>query len=236
MTQIALQDPSAPASTHRCSEHSTALTAFDNGWRGKFNAWFFTAFDHYIQHVGRAHKQSAFGDLEPGTIVEIGPGVGANFDFVPAGSRLVALEPNLAMHGGLTRRAAERGVELELHAAPAEHMPLETGSVDDLVCSLVLCTVSDQAAVLQEIRRVLRPGGRLRFVEHVAAPAGTPRHWLQRVLQRPWRWLYEGCDLCRHTGDAIGSAGFSDVRIEHGTFRHSVFVPVNTTIHGVAIR
>lgn len=218
------------------TREEAALTAFDNGWRGRFNAWFFTVFDRYIAHIARRHKQAAFGGIEAGSIVEIGPGVGANFDFVPAGSRVAAIEPNLAMHPALRDRADTRGVELEIHSVGAERLPLESASVDDVVCSLVLCTVSDPEKVLAEIRRVLRPGGRLRFVEHVAAPPWSPRRWLQHLLRRPWRWLYEGCDLCRHTTEAIENAGFSRVELTPGRWRHSIFVPVNAAVHGIATR
>jgi len=222
-------------SAGRSADTASVPTAFHNGWRGRFNAWFFVLFDRYIAYLSRAHKARGFGGIEPGVIVEIGAGVGANFGFVPPGSRLVALEPNLAMHADLVARAEERGIDLELHTNGAERMPFEDASVDDVLCSLVLCTVHDQRAVLAEIRRVLKPGGRFRFVEHVAAPVWSPRRWLQRLLRRPWRWIYEGCDLCRETGSAIENAGFSTVQIHRDGFRHSVFVPVNSAIHGVAV-
>ena len=225
-----------PTPDHTTTATRTEALSFDNGWRGRFNAGFFTAFDRYIAHIGRRHKQLAFGDLAPGTIVEIGPGIGANFEYLPTGSTLVAIEPNRAMHAGLVARATQRVVRLELHAAPAEHLPLPDETVDDVLCSLVLCTVDDPEAVLAEIRRVLRPGGRLRFVEHVAASPWSPRRWLQHTVRRPWRWIYEGCDVCRDTASSIEAAGFSTVEITRRRWRHSVFVPVNTAICGIATK
>ncbi len=212
-----------------------ATAAFHNGRRGRFNAWFFTAFDRYIGHITRPHKRHAFGDISSGTIVEIGAGVGANFDHLPAGSRLIAVEPNLAMHDGLLRRARERGVDIEVVADDAHTLPFADGSVDDVICSLVLCTVAEPDVVLGEIRRVLRPGGRFRFVEHVAAPRWSPRRWLQHTLRPPWRWVYEGCDTCRDTASTIRAAGFTQVEINRRRLRHSLFVPVNTAIYGIAI-
>lgn len=209
---------------------------FDNGWRGRFNAWFFTTLDSYIGHIAREHKQAAFGDLGAGDIVEIGAGIGANLGFLPAGSRLVAVEPNFAMHATLRDRAADRAIELDILTASAADIPLPDASVDDVLCSLVLCTVEDQQAVLQEVRRILRPGGRLRVIEHVAAPARSPRRWLQHAIRRPWRWLYEGCDTCRDTASAIEEAGFSSVELHRGRWRHSLFLPVNTSIHGIAVK
>jgi SAM-dependent methyltransferase len=229
------EDSMTMLQTFPSSSKGETTTAFHNGWRGRFNAWFFTTFDRYIAYIGDPHKRQAFGDIQAGTIVEIGPGVGANFDFIPPGSRLVAIEPNLAMHDGLRERAAARDIDLELLAVDAERLPLESDSVDDVVCSLVLCTVDDPGAALTEIRRVLRPGGRFRFVEHVAAPRWSPRRWLQHLLRKPWRWIYEGCDICRNTGAAIKRAGFSRLQIREGRFRHSLFVPINTAIYGIAI-
>lgn len=234
MTSLRITDTSPP--DRQTTGQQIVPAAFHNKWRGRFNAWFFVAFDRYLTHTGREHKRRAFGSIEPGVVVEIGPGVGANFDWVPPRSRLLALEPNLAMHPALRARAAERGIKLELHTASADRMPFEDGSVDDVLCSLVLCTVDDQDAVLAEVRRVLRPGGRFRFVEHVAAPIWSPRRWLQHALRAPWRWLYEGCDLCRPTGSAIERAGFAQVQINPRRWHQSIFIPVNTAIHGIAVR
>lgn len=220
------------ATTEAAAEPSAG---FDNGGRGRFNAWFFEAFDGYIGHLSRRHKDIAFGNIAPGTIVEFGAGVGANLDYLPTGSRLVAIEPNRAMHDGLRRRATDRGIELEIVAAGGDDTGLADASVDDVLCSLVLCTVADPQAVLAEARRILRPGGRFRFVEHVAAPSWSPRRWMQHVIRRPWRWVFEGCELCRDTAGAVESAGFRTIEIERRRMRHSVFVPINTSISGIAV-
>lgn len=204
--------------------------------RGAFNAWFFDTFDRYINIIAGPHKRAAFNDIEPGRILEIGAGTGANLDYLPGGSQLVALEPNPAMHERLRRRAVDKTIDLELLVAPGETIPLDDSSVDTVICSLVLCTVADPAAVLSEIKRVLRPGGTFRFVEHVAARPISPRRWLQWTLQRPWAWIFEGCQLCRHTGAAIESAGFTSARIRTQRLLLSVFVPVNRSIHGIATK
>lgn len=202
--------------------------------RSAFNAWFFDNVTGYSNFIANAHKRSAFGGIEAGHILELGAGTGANFSYVPTGSMLTALEPSPAMHERLRRRAEEHGVSFELVSAPAEAIPLEDNSVDTVICSLVLCTVDDPAAVLREVRRVLRPGGTMRFVEHVAARPASPRRWLQRTISRPWAWVFEGCQLCRDTAAAIDAAGFDVVDIHQRRFRLSVFVPVNSAIHGIA--
>jgi SAM-dependent methyltransferase len=224
VTAVSITTPEAAGAT--CVEHRTL---------GRFNAWFFDTFNRYINAVSRRHKQRAFADIDPGRVLEIGAGVGANFDYLPPGTRLVAVEPNVAMHARLAHRARERHIDLELIGAPAEALPIPDGSVDTVICSLVLCTVDDPAAAISEIRGVLRPGGTFRFVEHVAAHPLSPRRWIQTTIGRPWSSLFEGCQLCRDIGSVIRSAGFVEVDIQRSRFRFSVFVPVNTVISGRAV-
>ncbi|MFT4294690.1 MAG: class I SAM-dependent methyltransferase [Micropruina sp.] len=209
---------------------------FDHPVRGRFNAWFFSVFDRYIDRVARPLKHAAFAELRADRVLELGPGIGANLGYLPAGAELIAVEPNLRMHAALERRCARAGVALTLVPSYADRLPLPDQSVDEVICSLVLCTVPDPDAVLGEVARVLRPGGRFRFVEHVAAPPGTRRAAVQRVLRRPWSWVFEGCDLHRDTADAIERAGFAATTIVPMHPRGSVFYPVNTMICGVAQR
>ena len=208
--------------------------AFHHGIRGRFNAWFFATFDRYANHIARAHKGAAFAGMTSGQVLEIGAGVGANLAYLAPGSKLVALEPNLAMHDRLRWRCARHGIPLTLVAGVAERIPLPESSVDEVICSLVLCTVADPEQVLAEVRRVLRPGGRFRFVEHVATRRRGPRRLAQRLLRRPWAWVFEGCQLDRDTAQVIGQAGFSEVRIVDQRFRRSVFYPVNSAVWGIA--
>jgi SAM-dependent methyltransferase len=218
-----VSDPMAPA-------------AFDHGPVSRFNAWFFSAFDRYINLIARRHKQAAFAEIDSDVVVELGAGVGANLGYLPAGTRLIAIEPSQQMHDRLQARAEQAGVDLELIAQGAESLPLEDAAYDEVICSLVLCTVADPDRVLGEVRRILRPGGRFRFVEHVAAPAWSPRRWLQGIIRRPWSWLFEGCTLDRDTASRIRAAGFGEVELRRERFHWSLFVPVNTTIWGVATR
>jgi SAM-dependent methyltransferase len=209
---------------------------FHHRTRGRFNAWFFTTFDRYINFISREHKADSFAGIRRGDVVELGPGVGANFSYVPPGSRLLAVEPNGAMHAELAGRAAARGIHLELIDAPAEALPLPDSSVDEVICSLVLCTVEDPSAAIAEVLRVLRPGGTFRFVEHVASHAASPRRWIQAAIAKPWSWIFEGCRLCRDTAHLIEQAGFSRTEITRHRFNQSVFFPVNLAISGRAIK
>ena len=110
---------------------------------------------------------------------------------------LIAIEPNPYMHARLRRAARRSGVELEIRSVVGERIDLPDASAEAVISSLVLCTVSDPAAVLAEIRRILRPGGRFSFAEHVAAKPRTPTRWSQRILRRPWAWVFEGCSCER---------------------------------------
>lgn len=200
--------------------------------RGRFNAAFFSLMGGYIGWHMRRGKRRAFADL-PREVVELGPGVGANLRFLPDGATLTAIEPNPYMHAGLRRAARRRGVELDLRSVVGERLDLPDSSADAVICSLVLCTVRDPAAVLAEVRRVLKPGGRFCFAEHVVAKRRTPTRWLQRAVRRPWAWAFEGCSCERDLASVIEAAGFSSVDLVRYRV-HSAFVPFNTHIAGTA--
>jgi ubiquinone/menaquinone biosynthesis C-methylase UbiE len=209
-------------------------TLLANPVRGRLNAAVLRCADWYAHVMFRARKRRLFAAL-PETLVEIGPGTGANLRYYRPGTTVVAVEPNLRMHAGLASTARRRGVTLRLLASGAEAIPLADGSVDAVVSTLVLCTVPDQRAALGEIVRVLRPGGRLVFLEHVSAGERGVYSVVQRAAVRPWRWFFEGCELRRDTEQAIASAGFSELVVERYQAR-TIFLPINPQIAGVAVR
>ena len=217
------------------TENRTSLppAAFQMHWgRGRFNAAFFRAMGPYLELNLRRHKRRVFAGL-PRTVVEIGSGVGANLRYLQPGSTLIAIEPNHPMHRRLRAGAERRGVHLDLRDSTAERTDLPDQSVDTVISSLVLCTVTDPVQVLAEIRRILRPGGTFRFVEHVAARVGTPTRALQRAFRRPWAWTFEGCSCERDLGSLIRGAGFA--RVEIDAYRlHTAFVSFNPQIAGIA--
>ena len=214
----------APDDAHEFEEHPA---------RGRFNAAFFRVMDGYIDRHLRPRKSTTFADL-PATVVELGPGVGANLRYLPRGARLVAVEPNPYMHARLRRAARSHGVDLEVRSVVAERIDLPDHSTDAVISSLVLCSVRDPEAVVAEVRRILRPGGRFSFAEHVVAPAGTPTRWSQRVVRRPWAWTFEGCSCERDLATVIQDAGFRSVDLSHYRIR-SAFIPFNTHIAGTAV-
>lgn len=201
-------------------------------FRGRFNAAFFGLMDPYIERMLRPHKRRVFERL-PHEVLEIGPGVGANLRYLPAGARLIAIEPNRYMHDGLLAAAARHGVEVDLRECGAEQTGLPDHSVDTVISSLVLCSVADPAAVIAEVRRVLRPGGTFRFLEHVVAPRGTVTRFAQRMLRRPWAWTFEGCSCERDLEHFVQVGGFESVVVDRYRIR-TPFLPFNTQVAGIA--
>lgn len=218
--------------TNAVSADASAAIPKANAIRGPLNALFFTALDGYINRLAAEWKSRLFADL-PTTVVELGAGVGANFRYIKKGSTVIAVEPNPHMHGGLQKRAQACGITLDLLSCGAEAIDLPDDSVDAVICTLVLCTVDDPVQVLREVRRILKPGGRFYFLEHVAAEEGSWRYRLQTILHRPWRYLFEGCNTNRKTGDYLRHAGFANVDLEAFKMR-GPFIPVNTQIAGIA--
>ena len=203
-----------------------------HGGRGRFNAAFFQVMGPYLEWNLRPRKRRVFAGL-PREVVEIGPGVGANLRYLPAGGALVAIEPNRYMHSRLHAAARRHGVQLDLRGSTAEQTGLPDHSADTVISSLVLCSVQDPVAVLTEIRRILRPGGTFRFVEHVVARSGTPTRAAQRILRRPWAWTFEGCSCERDLEHSVRAAGFESVTIDRYRV-HTPFLPLNTHIAGTA--
>ncbi len=205
----------------------------DNPVRGRFNAWFFAALDGYM-HWKYADIKSRLFEQAPPVVVELGPGSGANLRYLPRGSRLIAIEPNRHMHPVLRRRATQCGIDLDLRELAGEKLDLPSASVDFVFSSLVLCSVEKPEQVIAEVRRVLRPGGRFSCVEHVAAPVGSGIHGLQRLIKRPWKWVFEGCDLCRDTGATLRSSGFAQVDVQPLVLP-TIFVPIRHQITAVCV-
>lgn len=179
-------------------------------------------------------KQALFADLA-GTVVEIGPGTGANLAHVPRGVRWIGIEPNPHMQARLQRRAAATSIAAEFRLASAQGLALDDDSVDVVLSTLVLCSVADPAAVLSEVRRVLRPGGRFVFIEHVAAPRRTALWRAQRLLAPLWSLMADGCRPDRELGAAIRAAGFGALALEEfRVTRHSPLDLVAPHVAGVA--
>jgi SAM-dependent methyltransferase len=173
-----------------------------------------------------------------GTVVEIGAGHGLNFPLYPAEvTEVVAIEPEPTLRRQAALAAASADVPIRVHAGIADELPLEDGSADAAVASLVLCSVPEQPRALAEIRRVLRPAGELRFYEHVI-PRCQPKRLLLQALDRSGIWpaIAGGCHPARDTTAAIMQAGFDIEQIERFGFSAQRFEPQIPHILGTARR
>lgn len=166
-----------------------------------------------------------------GDVLEVGIGAGHGFAHYPPGLRtLVAVEPEPwlrsqaqqradQLRGQVRQRAGEPRPAVHVVGAVAERLPFADGSFDTVVVSLVLCSVADPAAAVAELRRVLRPGGDLRFIEHVRAEPGALRR-LQRVADTTlWPWFAGGCHTGRDTLATLAGGGFTITSLEHSASR-----------------
>ena len=144
-----------------------------------------------------------------GRVVEVGAGNGLNFEHYPTGvTEVVAVEPEPYLRKEAGGRAGLAPVKVTLVDGVADELPLEDASVDAGVVSLVLCSVPDQSHALAELRRVIKPGGELRFYEHVVSNRESRRR-LQRVMDKTvWPRIAGGCHMTRDTRGAIERAGF----------------------------
>jgi ubiquinone/menaquinone biosynthesis C-methylase UbiE len=141
-----------------------------------------------------------------GSVLEIGGGTGANLPHYRDAGRVVVSEPDPFMRGRLRRKLARARVPVEVSESGAEDLPFRDGSFDAVVSTLVLCSVPNQEKALAEVRRVLRPGGRLLFIEHVRGEGSVAR--VQDRVLPLWSRLFAGCHPNRDTLGSIQAAGF----------------------------
>jgi ubiquinone/menaquinone biosynthesis C-methylase UbiE len=187
----------------------------------------------------RAWRGELLGEAA-GDVLEIGAGTGANLPhYGDAVQRLVLAEPDRHMRAKLEARLKRtprrRTQRLETSAAPSDALPFADASFDAVVSTLVLCSVADVARTLAEIRRVLRPGGRLLFLEHVAADEDPSRLAWQRRVEPAWKLVAGNCHLTRRTAEAIRAARF-DVAWERRESVRKALPIVRTSVRGVARR
>lgn len=149
-----------------------------------------------------------------GRVLEIGGGTGANLPFYGEGvTELMVTEPEPTMMRQLRRKLHGYRIPTTILSAPAEQLPVPVETFDCVVSTLVLCTVPDPARALAEVRRVLKDGGQLLFIEHVRSEDPGLALWQDR-LRRPWAWFGHGCQCNRSTVETIRSTGFSISRLE----------------------
>jgi SAM-dependent methyltransferase len=181
------------------------------------------------------HRRELLSGLS-GRVLELGAGPGANFGFYPADvSEVIAVEPEPYLRGKAIAAAASAPARVSVVEGTADRLPAEDASVDAAIACLVLCSVPDQSAALAELHRVLRPGGELRFYEHVLSHQRRVARSQRAVDGLFWPRAFGGCHTARDTPGAIAAAGFAVERQRrmHVGWR---FLPAATHVLGIARR
>lgn len=180
------------------------------------------------------HRRELLADLA-GVVCEVGAGSGLNFAYYPAAvTRVVAVEPEPSLREHATAAAARARVPVEVCDGTADVLPVADGSCDAVVLSLVLCSVPDPATALAEVRRVLRPGGQVRFYEHVRST-----HRLvaagEDLVAPLWARLAGGCHPNRDSVAALDAAGFAVTDVRRFGFSPQAGIPANAHVLGRAV-
>ncbi|HYH54384.1 MAG TPA: class I SAM-dependent methyltransferase [Solirubrobacterales bacterium] len=190
---------------------------YDATWGRAFSALYDRCFKASEEAGLREMRRDLVAGAQ-GSVLELGAGTGLNLDLYPESlTGLTLTEPDPHMIKQLRKRVAEEGRAVEVIEAPAESLPFADDSFDTVALTLVLCTVPDPAAALQEIKRVLKPDGRFLFLEHVRSPDPSLAKWQDR-LEKPWRFLGDGCHCNRDTVATISAAGFELGDVERPEF------------------
>ena len=170
-----------------------------------------------------------------GRTIDIGAGTGVNIGlFGDRVEELVLAEPDPHMTARLRRRLADSGTVAEIVEAPAERLPFDDASFDTAVFTLVLCTVPDPDAALAEAARILKPGGRMLFIEHVRSDDPRGARWQDR-LERPWGLFARGCHPNRDTAALIEASPLELAEVESGRLPKALPI-VRPMIRGAALR
>jgi ubiquinone/menaquinone biosynthesis C-methylase UbiE len=185
---------------------------------------------------GAAHRDELLAGLS-GRVVEVGAGTGLNFGHYPETvTEVVAIEPEPYLRAKAELAAEAAPIPITVVDGVADQLPVETGSCDAGVASLVLCSVADQAVALGELYRVIRPGGELRFYEHIRSSSPALAR-VQRALDVVWPRLVGGCHTSRDTVSAVSAGGFEVEHTRYFTFRPMLTnAPVAPHVIGVARR
>lgn len=203
------------------------------GLNQRIFAWVLSRFSPRYEQFATKYKERLFAGVS-GTVLEIGPGTGVNLHYFRRDTvRWIGVEPNFFMERYVREEAARLGMSVDFRVGTADHLPVDDGSVDVVISTLVLCCVPDQQKSLREIMRVLKAGGQLLFMEHVGAAPGSRLRRIQNLLTPVWKRLGDGCHPNRETWRELERAGFAQISYERITAPVPVVSP---QIVGVATK
>jgi ubiquinone/menaquinone biosynthesis C-methylase UbiE len=195
--------------------------------------WLYDLMSRRAERAGIAEmRRSLLANLE-GDVIEIGSGTGASLPYYERATRVVAIEPDASMAKRLPGKVAEAKIPIEVVNTQAERLPFPDETFNVAVAAFVLCSVDDQRTVLTEVRRVLKPGGKLVLLEHVLGEGRTAR-WQERLTPLHTK-LAGNCHLNRDTRAVVADAGFDASGVE-STRLPGTYVLVEPGIQGVAIK
>lgn len=206
---------------------------YDATWGRAFAAMYDRTFEA-AEEAGLREMRRDLLAAANGRVLELGAGTGLNLDLYPPGvEELVLLEPDPHMAKRLRATAAASSRSVSVGEAPAERLPFEDSSFDTVVSTLVFCTVPDPGEAVAEVARVLKPGGRLLFLEHVRAEDPKLAGWQDR-LEKPWRFVGDGCHCNRDTVATIEASPLRLEGVEHAEFPKAPPI-VKPLVHGSAM-
>ncbi|WP_197171148.1 class I SAM-dependent methyltransferase [Novipirellula aureliae] len=175
------------------------------------------------------YRQEQLASVD-GEILEIGVGTGLNLKYYPEHiRRIVTVDPNLGMNKQFRRRIDQSGMEVDMRVISSELLPFDDGSFDCVVTTLTLCSIPDVKQAMAELFRVLKPGGRILFLEHGISPDQKVSRW-QRRLNGLQRFFGDGCTLTLDVPELFSTQPFTSVEID------SFYMAQTPKIHGFMYR
>lgn len=182
------------------------------------------------------HRQALLSGVQ-GRVIEVGAGNGLNFPHYPSTvTEVVAVEPEPTLRKAAQEAAATAPVPIQVVEGTASSLPAKDGEFDVAVASLVLCSVPDQAEALAELRRVIRPGGELRFYEHVVSHERRHARLMRLADRTFWPHISGNCHMSRDTQSAIEASGFAIEEVDRFLFSPGAPIPALPHIRGIARR
>lgn len=222
-----------PLPANRTDVRRRHMDALKAGLAQRIFAWALARFNKRYEQFVSNYKRQLFAGIR-GTVLELGAGTGANLRYMPPEQvRWTGVELNPFMTSYLRREANRVNLPVSMLIAPADTLPVRDSSVDAVISTLVLCCVPSPQRCLQDVLRVLKPGGKFLFIEHVAAPQGSRLRRIQNLVTPGWKRLGDGCHPNRQTLGDIEAAGFESVSYREITAPTPIVSP---QIAGVAAK